>query len=242
MLSFTGLHKQFRGVAVLSGVDLTIGQGEVVGLIGRSGVGKSTLARLLVGLEVPEAGTIRLAGHEIVPGKGSARRRIQYLWQDPMQALSPYLSALGAVLETLHGYGIGQPHARPARARALLGSLGIDTAMAARKPHALSGGQCQRVALARALAAEPDLLILDEPFSALDVTAQLAATALLERVHAERGLSMLIVSHDLAPLRRLAHRIAVLDGGRIVEDLPVSVFMAEARHPLSRAYVATMEG
>lgn len=241
MLSIAGLHKRFRGTAVLSGVDLTIAPGEVVGLIGRSGVGKSTLARLLVGLEVPEAGTIRLAGRCIVPGRGAARRRIQYLWQDPMQALSPYLSALGAVLETLHGYGIGQPEARPASARALLASLGIDAAMAARKPHALSGGQCQRVALARALAAEPDLLILDEPFSALDTATQVATVDLLREVHAARDIAMLVVSHDLAPLRRMASRIAVLDGGRIVEDLPLPRFFADARHPLSRAYINAMK-
>ncbi len=242
MLNVAGLHKSFRGTPVLAGVDLEIGPGEVVGLIGRSGVGKSTLARLLVGLERPDAGSIRLGGGAIVPGTGTARQRIQYLWQDPMQALSPYLSALGAVRETLQGFGIGPAQARPARALALLAALGIDAEMAARKPHALSGGQCQRVALARALAAEPDLLILDEPFSALDTATQVAAVDLLRAVHAARDLAMLVVSHDLAPLRRMAHRIAVLDGGQIVEDLPLQRFLAEARHPLSRAYVATMEG
>ena len=237
MLSIAGLHKSFHGTPVLAGIDLAIGPGEVVGLIGRSGAGKSTLARLLVGLETPQAGRIRLAGRAIVPGRGAARRRIQYLWQDPVQALSPYLSAQGAVLETLRGFAIGPPGARPAAADALLAALGLDATMARRKPHALSGGQCQRVALARALAAEPDLLILDEPFSALDIATQVAAIALLQKVHAERGISMLIVSHDLAPLRRMAHRVAVLDAGRIVEDLPMTRFLAEAKHPLSTAYV-----
>jgi ABC-type dipeptide/oligopeptide/nickel transport system ATPase subunit len=237
MLSITGLHKSFRATPVLTGIDLVIGPGEVVGLIGRSGAGKSTLARLLVGLETPEAGSIHLAGRAIVPGKGAARRRIQYLWQDPVQALSPYLSAHDAVLETLRGFDIGPSAARPMAAHALLAALGIDATMARRKPHALSGGQCQRVALARALAAEPDLLILDEPFSALDIATQVAAIALLQKVHGERGISMLIVSHDLAPLRRMAHRVAVLDAGRIVEDLPMARFLGEARHPLSSAYV-----
>ncbi len=241
MLNLTKLSKSFRGTKVLDNIDFSIGAGEVVGLIGRSGAGKSTLARIVVGLETPETGSIRLDTQEITPGKGDARRRIQYLWQDPIQTLSPYLSAAGAVLETLHGFDIGRPQTRRARAQDLLASLGIVAQIAARKPHELSGGQCQRVALARALAAEPDVLILDEPLSALDVTSQLGVIDLLRRVHAKRSLSMLIVSHDIAPLRLLASRIAVLDGGQIVEDLPLPRFFATARHPLSRAYISTMK-
>lgn len=113
--------------------------------------------------------------------------------------------------------------------------------VAERKPHELSGGARQRVALARALAGEPGLLILDEPFLALDIASQLAAIDPLQQVHAERGISILIVSHDLAPLRLMASRITMLDAGRVVEDLPLTRFIAEARHPLSLTCLATME-
>ena len=125
MLSLSRLSKRFHGQDVLCDISLDIAPGEVLGLIGRSGAGKSTLARCLVGLEHPDRGDIRLDGVPIVPGTGAARRQIQYLWQDPSQSLSPYLSARDAVLETLTGFGIGTPAGRRDRAAELLDSLGI---------------------------------------------------------------------------------------------------------------------
>ncbi len=240
MLRVEGLARRFDGADVLAGVDLVIAPGEAVGLIGRSGAGKSTIARCLVGLERPDAGAIRLDGAAIAPGEGTARRRIQYLWQDPGQALSPYLTAEGAVLETLEGFRLGPREARRSRALDLLAELGLDRQAVHRKPHALSGGQRQRVALARALAAEPCLLILDEPFSALDLAAQAAAIATLRRVRAARPVAMLAVSHDLATLTGLVDRIALLDGGRIVEDSPTAQFLADPVHLLARAFRATL--
>ncbi|WP_298964656.1 ATP-binding cassette domain-containing protein [uncultured Roseibium sp.] len=221
-------------------IGLTVGQGEVVGLIGRSGAGKSTLARCLVGLEKPSTGDIRLNGASIVPGKGTARRQLQYLWQDPVQSLSPYLSAHGAVMEALNGFSIGSPNSRKSSASAYLNDLGVTPDMQGRRPHALSGGQCQRVALARAIAADPQVLILDEPLSALDFSTRVQAIELLQKLHRETGLAMLIVSHDLAPLRHLASRILVLDDAQIVEDIRMEHFAERAAHKLSRAYVRTL--
>lgn len=240
MLSVRGLSKRFYGDDVLRDIDLSIAPGEVVGLIGRSGAGKSTLARCLVGLEQADSGEVHLDGQVIKPGQGHSRQHIQYLWQDPTQSLSPYLSAQSAVMETLAGFRIGEPSGQKAQAAAILESLGVKSTTGTRRPHSLSGGQCQRVALARALAAEPKVLILDEPLSSLDLATQLHTIRLLRRLHAERGLAMLIVSHDLAPLRQLADRIVVLDEARIVEDIPMHRFTQDASHPLSAAYARTL--
>ncbi len=237
MLNIKGLTKSFYNSVVLSNIELSIEKGKILGLIGHSGSGKSTLARCLVGLEKPQSGQIYLNDKLIIPGQGEARQKIQYLWQDPMQALSPFLSAHGAIVESLNGFNIGSRGSRSARATKLLEDLGIGSDLAIRKPHTLSGGQAQRIALARALAAEPDLLILDEPLSSLDLPTQIATIDLLRKIHADRGISMLIISHDLAPLWQLANHIAVLDRKEIVENLPISEFAKKACHPLSRAYI-----
>jgi len=240
MLKVRGLSKRFHGHDVLSEIDLDIAPGEIVGLIGHSGAGKSTLARCLVGLDTADAGEIMLSGERIEPGRGAARQQIQYLWQDPTQSLSPYLTAHAAVMEPLDGFAIGPPSERAPGAAALLEDLGLPHAAHARKPHSLSGGQCQRVALARALAASPQVLILDEPLASLDLATQVSTIRLLRKIHAETALSMLIVSHDLAPLRQLADRILLLDATRIVEDVSMQAFAAQATHPLARAYAETL--
>ena len=240
MLTVRDLSKRFHGRDVLSDIDLTIEAGGVVGVIGHSGAGKSTLARCVVGLERAERGDILLDGAPISPGEGAARQNIQYLWQDPTQSLSPYLTAKGAVMETLSGFGVGTAQSRDTRATDLLTALGIPQSMHRRRPHTLSGGQNQRVALARALAAEPQVLILDEPLSSLDLVTQVSTISVLRDIHAETGLAMLVVSHDLAPLRQLADRILVLDEARIVEDIPMHRFSQEASHPLARAYAETL--
>ena len=240
MLRVRGLSKQFHGRDVLRDIDLTIQAGEVVGLIGHSGAGKSTLARCLVGLERATQGEILLRGAQVKPGEGAERQQIQYLWQDPTLSLSPYLTAKGAVMETLTGFGVGAASGRDARATDLLTSLGIPQTLHKRRPHALSGGQNQRVALARALAAEPQVLILDEPLSSLDLATQVSTISVLRDIHAATGLTMLIVSHDLAPLRHLADRILVLDDARIVEDIPMHRFAQDASHPLAKAYANTI--
>lgn len=238
MLTAAGLSKRFVGRAVLKGVGSRLAPGEAVGLIGRSGCGKSTFAKCVVGLESHDAGALSFDGAPLRPGRGAARRRIQYVWQDATQALSPYLSIRGAVLETLNGFRIGPRAGRTARADALLASLGIDAAMARRRADGLSGGRRQRAAIARALAAEPDMLILDEPFASLDLVTQAATLGTLRAVRSRTGCAMLVISHDLATLRRLVDRIDVLDEGGIVESHPVATFAETARHPLARAFLA----
>lgn len=238
MLKINGLCKSFFGSVVLSDINLEIESGEVVGLIGRSGAGKSTLARCLVGLEQIDSGSIQLDQNTINPGMGLARQQVQYLWQDPTQSLSPFLSARAAVLEALNGFSLGPVDGRRQSAEALLDSLGLDRESWGRRPHALSGGQCQRVAIARALAAESKVLILDEPLSSLDLVTQIATMDLLKKVHEERNTAMLIVSHDLAPLRRLTNRIVVLDEGRIIDDLPITAISKKSKNPLLQAHAA----
>lgn len=228
MLDVKNLTKTYHNRQVLKKVHLSIQQGEVMGLIGRSGVGKSTLARCLVGLEQPDEGEFALGGQAFEPGKSTARKNIQYLWQDASQSLSPYMTAHAAIMETLNGFSIGAKQGRAQKASALLSDLGLSSDMQSRRPHALSGGQCQRVALARALAAEPKLLILDEPLSALDLITQNRTVDLLKRLHDERNLTMLIVSHDLAPLQKMSNRIVLLQQGETIEKEAIQHFLSRA--------------
>jgi peptide/nickel transport system ATP-binding protein len=234
-----GLTKAYPGTgAVLDGLDLDVGEGEVVGVVGRSGGGKTTLLRCLLGLERPDAGELRLAGADpAVHGWRAVRRAVQLVPQDPRASLNPWRTAAQLVADPLDFHAIGTRATRRARARELLAAVGLD-GMADRRPNALSTGQCQRVAIARALAVRPRLLVADEPASALDVTLQAEVIRLLSQVVADQGMTALVVSHDLHVLERLCDRIAVLDGGRLVEDLPVARLRSDAAHPRTRALLA----
>ena len=220
LLAVTDLHKRHGALPVLQGVTLSIAPGEVLGLLGRSGAGKSTLARCIAALEQPDRGHLTLAGHRLAPKlkdrTRTDRQRVQYVWQEPMLALSPYRTALQAVMEPIEGF-FPACHAaeRTARAEAALRALGFDAAMARRRPEGRSGGQCQRVMLARALVTEPDLLLLDEPFSALDTVSTAALLRDLPAAWAARPCAVLLVAHDRAVVHRLAGRGCVLQGGRL---------------------------
>jgi peptide/nickel transport system ATP-binding protein len=217
LLRVHGLRKGFSGGArpVLDGASLSIDAGEVVGLVGTSGGGKSTLARCIAGLLAPDAGSIVLGDEPLGPRRSrSQRRRVQYVWQEPTLALSPWRSALQSVIEPLEGFAIGLPQERAARAAQALAVLGIDAATAARRPQALSGGQNQRVTLARALVAEPEVLLLDEPFSALDLVTTVALIDELAAAWKRRPCAVLLVSHDREACARLATRVLRLDAGR----------------------------
>jgi ABC-type glutathione transport system ATPase component len=233
-----GLTKAYAGTSVLDGLDLDVGEGEVMGVAGRSGGGKTTLLRCLLGLERPDAGALQLAGIDpAVQGWHAVRRAVQLVPQDPRASLNPWRTAAQLVADPLDFHRIGTRGARRARARELLAAVGLD-GLADRRPNALSTGQCQRVAIARALAVRPRVLIADEPASALDVTLQAELIRVLTQVVAEHGMTALVVSHDLHVLERLCDRIAVLDGGRLVENLPVAVLRSDAAHPRTRALLA----
>jgi len=245
LLSIRGLTVRFpvRGrreqVQALSDVGLEIARGEALGLVGESGSGKSTVARALLGLVRPSAGTLQLEGQELAGLRGRARRaalrRIGAVFQDPFASLDPRLRVEAIVGEPLAVHALGTRRERAARVAELLEQVGLSAADAARFPHEFSGGQRQRIAIARALAARPELLVCDEPTSALDVSVQAQIVELFAELQRRHGLAFLFISHDLAVVRRLCARVAVLYLGRVVECAPRAELFERPRHPYTRA-------
>jgi oligopeptide/dipeptide ABC transporter ATP-binding protein len=233
-----------RELRAVDGVSLALERGAALGLVGESGSGKSTTARAIVGLVRPSAGSVRLAGVELTQLGPRARRpylrRVQMVFQDPTGALDPRLSAAASVAEPLAVQRVGTRRERRARALALLESVGLDARDAPRFPHEFSGGQRQRIGIARALALEPELLVLDEPVSALDVSVQAQVVNLLSELRARLGLSYLFIAHDLAVVRRVCERVAVMYLGRIVESAPRAELFGAPRHPYTRALMAAV--
>jgi oligopeptide/dipeptide ABC transporter ATP-binding protein len=230
--------------AALIDVSIALGQAEVLGLVGESGSGKSTLARCLAMLERPDAGSVLLQGVDLVTlGQRELRRRrrrTQIVFQDPYASLNPRLSVYAALAEVLRVHHLVPRAGIPGRVADLLSLVGLPSSAADRFPSEFSGGQRQRVCIARALAAEPDVLIADEPLSSLDVSIQAQILNLLLGLRDELGVAMLFISHDLHVVRRSAPTIAVIFGGRIVETLPPAVSLEEARHPYTRALLAAL--
>lgn len=219
-------------------VSLTLQRGRTLGIVGESGAGKTTLARLLLGLETPDAGSVQLAGEPWNPlperARRGRRRRIQLVPQNPAAAFDPRWSIGRGLREALAVAGVRDRE----RVGELLRLVELDPALAARRPRELSGGQRQRAALARALATGADILILDEPLSALDVAVQRKMLALLERLQDELGLAIALISHDLAVVRRLADEVLVLRDGRAVEHGSVRSVLEDPQHPFTRELIA----
>lgn len=241
------VHFPGRGgapVRAVDGVSLTIAAGETLGLVGESGCGKSTVSNAVVGLLPPTRGSIRVLGEEMA---GASRRtlrdmraRVQMVFQDPVTSLNPRMSVGEAVGEPLLVRGLARGAALRARVAALLEEVGLRPEHAARYPHQFSGGQRQRIVIARALALRPALLVCDEPVSALDVSVRAQILNLLVQLQVRLGMSSLFVSHDLAVVRHVCDRVAVMYLGRLVELADRDALFAAPRHPYTRALLAAV--
>ncbi|MDT8435628.1 MAG: ATP-binding cassette domain-containing protein [Gemmatimonadota bacterium] len=233
-----------RGAAVraVDGIDLEVRPRETVALVGESGSGKSTTARLLLGLEEPTAGRVLWRGRDIATldraGRREFRRCVQVVFQDPFGALNPRLTVGAMLREVLAVHGLARGREAGRRVEELLGLVGLDPAVAARWPHEFSGGQRQRIGIARALSVEPELVVCDEPISALDVSVQAQVLNLLAGLQQRLGLALLFISHDLGVVRHVAARTAVMRHGRIVERGPTADVFARPQHSYTRELLA----
>ena len=243
-----GLFTRGRTVVAAEDVGFRIHRGEAVALVGESGSGKSTIARLLLRLEAADSGAALLDGVDVFarePRRASRgyRRRVQMVFQDPFGSLNPAHDVEHHLVRPAARLGGAGADARE-RALALLRTVGLEPAeeFIHRHPYELSGGQRQRVAIARSLAADPDLLVADEPTSMLDVSIRMGILKLLVQLKRERGLAILLITHDLASARFLADRILVLHRGRIVEEGPSETVVRSPAHEYTRALLAAIAG
>jgi oligopeptide/dipeptide ABC transporter ATP-binding protein len=235
VVSYPATGRGTSAVLAADHVHLHVVANETVGLVGESGSGKSTVARVAALLQRPTSGGVRVGG---VDGLGASRgelkalrRRMQVVFQDPYDSLNPRHTIGDAIAEPLIIQGVGDAGTRDRRVEELLVQVGLPTTVIGRYPHQLSGGQLQRVAIARALSVEPEILILDEPVSALDVSVQAQVLALLATLHRDLGLAYLLVAHDLAVVYRLCDRIAVMYFGGVVEELSSEDLVQYSLHP-----------
>ena len=225
-----------RIVHAVSGVSLQIARGETLGLVGESGCGKSTLGRAVLQLRRPTSGRVRFDGHDLTAMQGDTlrqmRRRVQLIFQDPIASLNPRRRIGDIIAEPLIISGVKDPARRKQLVDVVLSAVGLDPALVAgRLPHEFSGGQCQRISIARALVLNPEFIVCDEPVSALDVSIRAQILNLLEEMKARYGLTLLFIAHDLAVVKAVSDRVAVMYLGRLCEVAPSGRLFARPAHP-----------
>jgi peptide/nickel transport system ATP-binding protein len=239
------LDRTVGHVYAVDGVSLQIRRGETYGLVGESGCGKSTLGRAIMRLVDPTAGRVEFDGVDVARLGGerlrTTRRRFQMVFQDPMSSLDPRQSVESMLLEGIKAHGLSRgAEADNARLLELVDSVGLPAAALRRYPHEFSGGQRQRLGIARALSVEPDLIVADEPVSALDVSVQAQVLNLLGRLQADLGLTYLVIAHDLAVVRHVSDRVGVMYLGGIVEEAPSQALYDDPQHPYTKALLSAI--
>ena len=238
------LKRQIGTVKAVDGVTLSVRRGEVLGLVGESGCGKSTLARTIMQLVPTTGGTVVLNGQNLSTssraGLRAVRRGMQMVFQDPYASLNPRLTVYATLAEPLLVHHVCPPAEVPARVAALMQTVGLAPRYMRKYPHEFSGGQRQRIAIARALALEPELIIADEPVSALDVSIQAQILNLLAQLCREMNLSLVFIAHDLSVVKHISDRVAVMYLGKIVELGPAADVIERPRHPYTRALVSAI--
>ena len=234
-----------KKVSAVNNISFDVAGGETLGLVGESGCGTSTTGKAIMQLPPPTRGQVRLGGTDLTSLKGEALRRtrprLQMIFQDPISSLNPRRTVAQIVEEPLNIWGIGSAEERRAKVIEVLTSVGIDPQAAAeRKPHEFSGGQCQRISIARAVITEPSLIICDEPVSALDVSVQAQILNLLEDMKARYGLTLVFVAHDLAVVKNVSDRVAVMYLGKMCEISDPDALYAAPAHPYTRALLSAI--